>query len=59
MTFDLLNLTAFSIVFFALAALGVIVALASLTKFFTENHAARVRRHESIRSYYGHLALGH
>jgi hypothetical protein len=59
MTFDLLNLTAFSTVFFALAALGVVVALAAVTVFFTENHAVRVRRHQSIRSYYGHLTLGH
>ena len=32
------------------------LAVGTLVLFFADNHAVRVRRHESIRSYYGHLA---
>jgi hypothetical protein len=59
MTFDLVNLTAFVTVFFAIAALAVVLAVASVATFLAENHAVRVRRHEGVFSYYGHLVLGH
>ena len=59
MTFDLVNLTTFVTVFVAIAALAVVVAVASVAMFLAENHAVRVRRHEGVFSYYGHLVLGH
>ncbi len=59
MTFDLLNLTTFMTVFFAVAALAVVVLAGMLTTFFVQNHAARVQRHEGVARYYGHLVLGH
>ena len=59
MDFTLLpDLTAFMIGFIAIAAFGVGTLLVSTTVFFTRNHAVRVSRHEGIRSYYGHLAMG-
>ena len=59
MTFDLPNLTPFLIAFFAVAAVAVVVAVGALVSFFVENRPVRVRRHESIAHYYGHLVLGH
>jgi hypothetical protein len=52
------DLTAFIIGFVLVAAVGVVALLATLVTFVTENHAVRVRRHEGVLSYYGHLALG-
>lgn len=37
----------------------VLIAAVGLTSFFREHHATRVRRHESVGTYYGHLALAH
>ena len=41
----------------SLAGLGILGAIAANRLAF--HHRARTSRHESIRSYYGHLALGH
>jgi hypothetical protein len=49
------DLTGFLIGFVVVAALAGLAALTTITVFFTQNHAVRVRRHESVRSYYGHL----
>ena len=59
MTFDLPNLTAFMTVFFAVAAIAAVVTVGALVSFFAENRPTRVRRHESVAHYYGHLVLGH
>jgi hypothetical protein len=59
MSFDLPNLTAFVTVFFAVAAFSVALAVGSLATFFARNRPVRVRRHESVAHYYGHLVLGH
>jgi hypothetical protein len=59
MTFDLPNLTAFMTVFFAVAAIAVVLTVGTLVAFFAENRPTRVRRHESVAHYYGHLVLGH
>jgi hypothetical protein len=59
MSFDLPNLTVFVTVFFAAAAFAIAFAAVSVTKAFAENRAVRVRRHESVGHYYGHLVLGH
>ena len=59
MTFDLVNLTPFVTVFFAVAALAVVIVAGMLTTFFVQNHAARVQSHEGVARYYGHLVLGH
>ncbi|MET0998912.1 MAG: hypothetical protein ABWX73_09380 [Marmoricola sp.] len=56
------DLTSFVVAFVLidLVAALVIVGLAAVavTDFVSVNHARRVRRHEGIVSYYGHLALG-
>jgi hypothetical protein len=59
MTFDFPNLTAFLTVFFAVAAIAAVLTVGALATFFTQNHSTRVRRHESVAHYYGHLVLGH
>ncbi|MEO7352223.1 MAG: hypothetical protein ABIR34_02795 [Marmoricola sp.] len=59
MSFTLLpHLAAFIIGFGLLATAGLIALLGTATMFFSENHTVRVRRHEGVLSYYGHLALG-
>lgn len=59
MDFTLLpDLSAFMIGFAVIAAVSVALAIGTTVLFFTENHTVRVRRHESVLHYYGHLALG-
>ncbi|MET0839077.1 MAG: hypothetical protein ABWY19_09875 [Marmoricola sp.] len=56
------DLTSFVVAFVLIDLLAalVIVGLATVavTDFVTVNHARRVRQHEGLFSYYGHLALG-
>lgn len=59
MTFDLPSYTVFFIAFFAVAAIAAVVVAGALVTFFAENRPVRVRRHESVAHYYGHLVLGH
>ena len=60
MSFTLLShLTPFLVGFAIVAVLGVATVATVTTKFFAENRAVRVRRHESFFSYYGHLAASH
>jgi hypothetical protein len=60
MDFTLLpDLTAFMIGFVLVAALGAALLAGTVALFFVDHHAVRVRRHESVATYYGHLALGH
>lgn len=59
MTFELPNLTAFLAVFFTVATIAVVLAVGSLATFFAQNRPVRVRRHEGVAHYYGHLVLGH
>lgn len=58
MTFDLPNLTPFVIVFFAVAAVAVVLAVGALVTFFTQNRTPRVRPNQSAVRYDGHLVLG-
>jgi hypothetical protein len=41
------------------ALAGVVLLAAVAANRIAFHHRARTSRHESIRSYYGHLALGH
>ena len=60
MTFTLLpGVTPFVIALVVLAALTVAASLGLVVTALLENRTVRVRRHESILHYYGHLALGH
>lgn len=47
----------------ALVGIAALVLLGSVAvaavEFFTEHRATRVARHEPVRAYYRHLALGH
>ncbi len=49
MTFDLPNLTPFVIVFFAVAAVAVVLAVGALVTFFAQNRTPRVRRQRERR----------
>jgi uncharacterized protein (DUF58 family) len=53
------TVSAFLVAFAVVAAVAVAAVLAAAVLFFSENHTIRVRRNESVFSYYGHLALGH
>ena len=53
------DLTGFLIGFVVIAVLAGLAALTSMAVFFTQNHAVRVRRHQGVRAYYGHLVTGH
>jgi hypothetical protein len=60
MNFTLLpDLPAFLVGFVLVGAVAVALLLGALGTFFVENRVVRVRRHESLVHYYGHLALGH
>ncbi|KQT89483.1 hypothetical protein ASG49_17205 [Marmoricola sp. Leaf446] len=62
MSFTLLpDLAPFVLGFAALAGLGLVLALVGLvatTSVVAETRRARLRRHEGVLHYYGHLALG-
>ena len=53
-----LVVTLFTFVGVAVLA-GVVIIGALVANRLAFHHRARVARHESIRTYYGHLALGH
>ena len=60
MNFSLVpDLTLFLVGFALLAVVAVTTVAGLAITFLAENHAVRVRRHEGVLSYYGHLALGH
>lgn len=60
MSFDLLpTITPFAITFLVIAGVAIVAALAVMTDFVVGNRRTRVARHESIRTYYGRLALSH
>lgn len=60
MSFELLpTVTPWLVAFAALAVVGLVVAVAAVTEFVVSNRKVRVSRHESMRSYYGRLALSH
>lgn len=53
------GLTAFAVVFVALAAVAAVVAVATVGEFVVSNRRTRLARHESIRRYYRGLAITH
>ena len=60
MTFELLpTVTPFVVAFLSVAALAVALSVAVVATFVLGNRRTRVARHESIRTYYGRLALSH
>ena len=60
MTFTLLpGVTPFVIALIVLATVAVAVSLGLVAGALLQNRTVRVRRHETILHYYGHLALGH
>ncbi|MGD9960543.1 hypothetical protein [Nocardioides sp.] len=60
MTFELMPHLILWIVAFAVAAAAGLALLAGVTiDFLVRNRRIRTARHESIRSYYGHIALTH
>lgn len=60
MSFALLpTITPFAVAFLAVAGLAIMLALAVVVDAVVTNRHLRVSRHESIRTYYGRLALSH
>ena len=57
------DLTSFVLAFVLIDVVAALVVLGlaavAVTDFVKVNHARRVRRHEGVFSYYGHLVLGH
>ena len=60
MTFELASaLTPWLVAFVGFALVVAALAVAGLTDFVRSNRPVRVARQESVRSYYGRLALHH
>ncbi|MEI2712418.1 MAG: hypothetical protein V9G04_03760 [Nocardioides sp.] len=61
MTFELLtNATWFFALFFTVAAVTAAMLVGVAGRTVVVNHRARIARHESVRTYYGHrFALSH
>jgi hypothetical protein len=60
MNFELLpTLGPWLVALFVVAAVAVVLAAGLVIDFAVRNHRIRIARHESIRSYYGHIALSH
>ncbi len=60
MNLDLLpTITPFAIGFLVIAGVAIALSLAVLTDFFVANRRTRVASHQSMRTYYGRLALSH
>lgn len=61
MTFTLLpTVTPWVVAFFAIAALGAVLALGVVAESVVRNRRIRTSRHQSVRTYYtGRLALSH
>lgn len=60
MSFELLpTITPWLVGFAAVVLLGVALAIVAITDLVVSNRRVRVARHESVRAYYGRLALGH
>ena len=53
------GLTAFAVVFVVLASVAAVVALGMIAEFVVSNRRVRLARQQSVRSYYGGLALHH
>jgi hypothetical protein len=53
------TLGAFAVAFVVLGVVAALVSLGVLTSFVRSNRRERLARHESVRSYYGGLALTH
>lgn len=60
MTFELLpSLTPWIVALAAIVVAGIALAVVGVTDFVTSNRRVRVARHETVRTYYGRLALHH
>ncbi len=59
MTFDLLpTVTYWAAAVAVLALVGLVLVAGLAADFVSRNRPVRLARHESVRRYYGHLALG-
>jgi hypothetical protein len=59
LAYDTTTLVAVLSVFFAVAAIGAALALATIGRFVAVNRRARLARAESVRTYYSGFALTH
>ena len=57
--FDSTQLAFFLIAFFTVAALGAVLGLAVVGGLVARSRENRLARHETVRAYYGRLALHH
>ncbi|WP_154402644.1 hypothetical protein [Nocardioides speluncae] len=53
------TITPWIVGFFVIAGLGAALAIGVIAEFVTRNHRIRVRRQESIPTYYGRLVHSH
>ncbi len=59
LSFDTTAMNAYLIGVFAIAAIALVLSLGVVTTEVVRHRRLRLTRHQSLRSYYGHLALHH
>ena len=59
LSFDTTAMNAYLIGVFTIAAIALVLSLGVVTTEVVRNRRLRRARHQSLRSYYGHLALHH
>ena len=59
LSFDTTAMNAYLIGVFAIAAIALVLSLGVATAEVVRHRRLRLTRHQSLRSYYGHLALHH
>ena len=59
LSLDTTTMNVYLIGVFTIAALALVLSLAVVTTEVVRNRRIRLARHQSLRSYYGHLALHH
>lgn len=58
-SYDTTQITLYVSLVLTMAALGLVLALATLSEAVVRNRRTRLDRHESVCAYYGRLALHH
>ena len=59
MILDTTSISIYLIVVFAIAALTLVASLGVVVREVARNRRVRLARHQSVRTYYGRLALHH
>ena len=59
LSFDTTAMNVYLIGVFTIAAIALVLSLGVVTTEVVRNRRLRLARHQSLRAYYGHLALHH